>query len=649
MPILLSAAFDDDLVHKVATIIGTEARAFGNGGKAPFDFWTPNLNPYKDPRWGRGSETPGEDTVRLKGYAKSLLSGLEGDNKKERRIVATCKHYAANDLEDWKGTTRHNFDAKITSQDLAEYYLQPFQQCARDSNVGSFMCSYNSVNGVPACANTYLMGTILRKHWKWSEDNYITSDCEAVLDISQNHHYTSTNAAGTAIAFNSGMDTSCEYSGSSDIPGAWKSGALNITTVDKALNRLYRGLVLSGYFDGASAVYSKLGAADVNTKAAQDLARQVVADGVVMLKNDKTLPLPLTKASKVAMVGYWANDTSKLRGGYSGPAPFLHSPVWAAQQLGLSVKTASGPILQSNTANDNWTTNALAAAKASDYIVYFGGQDTSAAAEGKDRLSLAWPEAQITLINKLAGLGKPLVIVQMGDMLDNTPLLTNKGVNSILWASWPGQDGGPGILDIISGAKAVAGRLPVTQYPTNYTNLLMTDMNLRPGSNNPGRTYRWYSTPVQPFGYGLHYTSFNASFSSSAPTYSIQDLLSKCSEEYQDKCAIPALDVSVANTGNRTSDFVALAFIKSENGPKPYPLKTLASYSRVRAVEAGKSAKAALQWTLGNVARHDESGNTVLYPGKYQILLDEPVQARLDFTLTGNATVLDKWPAPLSA
>src|SRR4051794_36872819 len=146
MPILMSAAFDDDLIFKVATIIGTEARAFGNGGKAPVDFWTPNINPYKDPRWGRGSETPGEDATRLKGYTKHLLAGLEG-NKTQRRIIATCKHYAGNDLEKWGNVDRHNFDAKITLQDLAEYYMQPFQQCARDSKVGSFMCSYNSVNG----------------------------------------------------------------------------------------------------------------------------------------------------------------------------------------------------------------------------------------------------------------------------------------------------------------------------------------------------------------------------------------------------------------------------------------------------------------------------------------------------------------------
>jgi beta-D-xylosidase 4 len=201
-------------------------------------------------------------------------------------------------------------------------------------------------------------------------------------------------------------------------------------------------------------------------------------------------------------------------------------------------------------------------------------------------------------------------------------------------------------MDIISGVKAVAGRLPITQYPANYTDLAMTDMNLRPGGSNPGRTYRWYPTPVQPFGYGLHYTSFNASFGSFGPSFSIQDLLKNCNNEFTDTCALPALPIKVRNAGNRTSDFVALAFIKSTNGPKPYPIKTLVAYRRIRDIASGVTAEAELDWTLGSVARHDEKGNMVLYPGSYQVLLDEPVQAMANFTLTGSEVVLDKWPTP---
>lgn len=641
----MSAAFDDELIEKIGIIIGTEARAFGNNDRSGIDYWTPDVNPWRDPRWGRGSETPGEDVLRIKGYTKHLLRGLEGTGK-QRRIIATCKHYAGYDLEAWGGTDRHHFDAKITPQELAEYYMQPFQQCARDSKVGSIMCSYNRVNGVPACADNYLLNTILRDHWNWTEsNNYITSDCEAVADVSANHHYAATNAAGTALCFNNGMDSSCEYSGSSDIPGAWNSKALNESTVDRALTRLFEGLVRAGYFDGKAAEYASLGRKDVNTPEAQQLALQSATDGIVLLKNDGTLPLRLKSGSKLAMIGFWANDGNKLKGIYSGPSPYLHTPVDAAKNAGYNVAAASGPILQSSSANDNWTTNALAAAKSSDYILYFGGLDTSAAAEGTDRTSIAWPGAQLDLIKKLAGLGKPLVVIQLGDQVDNTPLLQLKGVNSILWASWPGQDGGPAVMSIISGTKAPAGRLPVTQYPANYTSLPMTDMNLRPGGSNPGRTYKWFPSPVQAFGTGLHYTTFEPAFVAKHIKLSIQDLISKCSNQYPDTCPLPPLEVGVTNTGKDvTSDYVALVFVASEAGPKPRPIKSLATYGRLRDVAPGKTAKTALPWTLGSLARHDEKGNTVLYPGTYTLMLDEPTLAKAKVTLEGKAEALDLWP-----
>jgi beta-D-xylosidase 4 len=650
MPLLMSAAFDDELIYKIANVIGNEARAFGNGGVAPVDYWTPDINPFRDPRWGRGSETPGEDIRRIKGYTKSLLAGLEGD-KPQRKIIATCKHYVGYDLEAWGGVDRHNFNAKITMQDLAEYYMQPFQQCARDSKVGSFMCSYNAVNGVPTCADTYVLETILRDHWNWTaSNNYITSDCEAVADISQNHKYVSTLAEGTALAFANGMDLSCEYSGSSDIPGAWKQGLLNISVVDRALTRQYEGLVHAGYFDGAKATYSSLSSKDINTPEARELSLQVASEGLVMLKNDHTLPLPLTKGSKVAMIGFWANDPKKLQGIYSGPAPYLHSPVWAGQQMGLDMAIATGPMLQNSSVPDNWTTNALKAAEKSDYILYFGGADFTVAAEGYDRTVISWPQVQTDLLTKLAKLGKPIVVIVLGDMVDLSPILSMKGVNSIIYANWPGQDGGPALLNVISGAHAVAGRLPITEYPADYTNLPMTDMNLRPHANSPGRTYRWFNQSVQPFGYGLHYTTFEAKFGSKESlTYNIQDAIKDCNQEYPDLCEVAPLEIAVANKGNRTSDFVALAFVKGEVGPEPYPLKTLVSYARLKDIKGGTTKTASLPLTLGELARFDESGNTVIYPGEYTLLLDEPTQAELKLTITGDETVLDEWPQPPEA
>ncbi|KAK0648114.1 glycosyl hydrolase family 3 N terminal domain-containing protein [Cercophora newfieldiana] len=646
MPVLMAAAFDDQLIEDIGHVIGIEGRAFGNAGFSAIDYWTPNVNPFKDPRWGRGSETPGEDILRVKRYAESMIRGLEGPLK-EHRVVATCKHYAGNDFEDWGGYTRHDFNAKITMQDLAEYYMMPFQQCARDSKVGSIMCAYNAVNGVPSCASDYLLNKILREHWGWTEhNNYITSDCEAVADVSLNHKYAKTNAEGTAMCFDAGMDLSCEYESSSDIPGAWSQGLLTVPTLDRALKRLYEGLVHAGYFDGDKSAYHNISWADVNLPSAQAIALQAAVEGTVLLKNDGTLPLKLTADSKLALIGFWADNGKALSGGYSGTPAFTHTPAYAAAELGLKTTVAGGPVLDNSASRDNWTANALAAAKDADYILYFGGLDTTAAGETKDRYSLEWPAAQLTLVTQLSKLGKPLIVIQMGDQLDDTPLLSLPGVNSILWANWPGQDGGPAIFQLLTGKKSPSGRLPVTQYPANYTALVpMTEMALRPSATSPGRTYRWFPNPIFPFGYGLHYTTFSPSVFESFPKkLNIADLLKGCTNKYRDTCPFPSLPLDVKNTGNVTSNYVALAFLAGEYGPKPYPIKTLASYARVRDVGPGSGKRAQLKWNLGDIARHDEMGNTVLYPGRYTVLIDEPTLTKVEFELVGEETVLDVWP-----
>jgi len=367
-----------------------------------------------------------------------------------------------------------------------------------------------------------------------------------------------------------------------------------------------------------------------------------------MLKNDGTLPLNLNQSTKVAMIGFWADAPDKLSGGYSGTPFFQHSPAYAARQMGLNVTIATGPILQTSGATDNWTANALHSAETADYILYFGGLDTSAAGETKDRTTIEWPTAQLALIRSLSNLGKPLVIVQLGDQVDDTPILEMPGVNSIIWANWPGQDGGVAVMKLISGEKSPAGRLPVTQYPAKYTSEVpMTEMNLRPSDISPGRTYRWYPASIKAFGFSLHYTSFEPKFTSlMSQNFSIGELLKSCHNTYLDTCSFPTLSVQVTNTSNRTSDYVTLAFLSGQYGPKPYPIKTLAAYSRLHNIAPGSNKIANLTWTLGDLTRHDETGSTVLYPGTYVVTIDEPLLITMNFTLTGEAAVLDKWPIP---
>ncbi|KAK5238432.1 hypothetical protein LTR47_000175 [Exophiala xenobiotica] len=656
-PITMSAAFDDALINAVATVVSTEARAFNNANRSGLDYWTPNINPYKDPRWGRGQETPGEDPFHLKSYVASLIDGLQGGHDPPiKKVVATCKHFVAYDLEMWETYDRYKFDAMVTTQDLAEYYMQPFQTCARDAAVGSIMCSYNALNGVPTCADPYILQDVLRDHWNWTgEGHYVTSDCDAIQNIYAPHYYAPTQQQAVADALIAGTDLNCGTYYQTWLPRAYDQGLFNETVIDQALVRLYTALVKLGYFDPASATpYRSLGWSDVATSAAEALALKAAEEGIVLIKNDGILPLqlPTDHNTTIALLGSWANATTMMQGNYYGIAPYLHSPLYAAQQLpNVNVMYGGGFGVPTT---DSWDT-LLASAEASDMIIVADGISTADESEGMDRYTIDWPPASIDLIGQFATMGKPVIVLQMGDQLDNTPLLNNPNISAIVWGGYPGMAGGDALMNVLTGKSAPAGRLPVTQYPADYVNeVALTDMALRPNatSGNPGRTYIWYDDAVVPFGYGLHYTNFSVSVSSSQPSqqssYDISSLVSSCNKAqypYMDLCPFEAINVTVKNTGSVTSDFVTLGFISGQYGPQPYPIKQLVAYERLFNVTAGGgSATASLNLTLGSLGRRDDMGNLVLYPGDYGLLVDVPTQAMVNFTLTGSQAVLDQWP-----
>ncbi|EXJ83410.1 hypothetical protein A1O1_07033 [Capronia coronata CBS 617.96] len=668
-PILMSAAFDDALIRSVATVVSTEARAFNNVNRSGLDYWTPNINPYKDPRWGRGQETPGEDTFHLKSYVASLIDGLQGGiDPPIKKVVATCKHFVAYDLEDWETADRYNFDAIVSTQDLAEYYMQPFQTCARDARVGSIMCSYNAMNGAPTCADPYILQTILREHWNWTGDGqYVTSDCDAIQNIYAPHYYAPTREQAVADALTAGTDLNCGTYYQTHLPAAFAEGLFDETVIDQAIIRLYSALIKLGYFDPASATpYRSLSWSDVSTPAAEALALKAAEEGIVLIKNDGLLPLTLPSDTNttIAILGGWANATTTMQGNYFGIAPYLHSPLYALQQL-PHVNTIYGGGFGVPT-TDGWD-ELLGAAGEADLIIVADGISTSDESESNDRYTIDWPPASIDLINQFASLAKPVVVLQMGDQLDNTPLLTNPNISAIVWGGYPGMSGGDALINVLTGKVAPAGRLPVTQYPADYVDqVAMTDMSLRPNtsSGNPGRTYKWYDGAVLPFGYGLHYTNFSVSVaadqsqnqgfrgqnqtrSPSSSSYDISSLVSSCDRStyaYLDLCPFESFNVTVTNTGSVPSDFVALGFISGTYGPQPYPIKQLVAYERLFKVSGGASATASLNLTLGGLARHDEAGNAVLYAGDYGLLVDVPTQAMVNFTLTGSQMVLDEWP-----
>ncbi|KAH0587169.1 hypothetical protein H2248_005978 [Termitomyces sp. 'cryptogamus'] len=649
-PITLGSAFDDPLIKAVADVISTEARAFNNFGRAGIDFFTPNINPFRDPRWGRGQETPGEDPFHISQYVLNLVDGLQGgiDPTPYFKIVADCKHYAAYDIENWEGNDRTSFNAVVTNQDLSEYYLPSFQSCVRDAKVGSIMCSYNSVNGIPSCANSYLLQTILRDFWGFNDDRWVTSDCDAVDNIFSTHHFTSTYAQAVADALKAGTDIDCGNTYAEHLPEAFNQSLITRADFEKALIRQYTSLVRLGYFDPPDVQpYRQLDWSDVNSPNAQQLAYQAAVEGIVLLKNDGTLPFD-TSIKKLALIGPFANATTQMQGNYQGIAPFLISPLQGAMNAGYQATFVAGTTI-SDTSTAGFAA-AVTSAQSADAVIFAGGIDDTVEHESGDRTTIIWPGVQLDLIAALEDVGKPLVVLQFGGgQVDDSALKNNQTVNAILWAGYPSQSGGTAIFDILSGKASPAGRLSTTQYPAAYTDQVpMTDMSLRPSATNPGRTYKWYQgTPVFEFGHGLHYTTFNVQWQQTPPTqYDIASLISDASSNSPlDLATFDIFDITVQNTGKVTSDYVALLFVNSTAGPAPHPNKQLVSYSRLHQLAGGSNSSASLSVTLGSIARADTEGNMWIFNGSYQLNVDTgPALLTHQFDLVGQSVQITHWP-----
>ncbi|OBR06978.1 glycosyl hydrolase family 3 N terminal domain-containing protein [Colletotrichum higginsianum IMI 349063] len=673
-PIVLGSAFDDALVRAVGHAVSTEARAFSNHGRSGLDLYSPNINAFKDPRWGRGQETPGEDPFHLQSYVAAMLTGLEGDSStssssssgtsgtSRKRLIATCKHYAANDFENYDGVDRAGFDANITTQDLSEYYLPPFKTCAVErGGVGSFMCSYNGVNGTPLCANQYLLRDVLRRHWGWDgAGQYVSTDCDCVALMVSHHRYAPDLAHAAAWAMKAGTDLECNaHPGSDALQMAWNRSLISEREVDGSLTRMYTALVSVGQFDSPrEQPLRSLSWEDVDTEEARELAYRAAVEGAVLLKNDGTLPLS-ADARKYALVGPWANATTQMQGNYFGPAPYLISPYQAAKDLGLDVTYTPG--CRTNDTDASFR-RAVASARAADLVVFAGGVDNTLEAETLDRRTLAWPDAQIDLLRAVAALGKPVVVLQFGGgQVDDAELLANASINAVLWGGYPGQSGGRAIFDLLFGRAAPAGRLSVTQYPASYSKAVpATDMNLRPGPGNSGlgRTYMWFNgeAPV-PYGSGLHYTTFDVKLEAVQGSVLTQteeasppldDVDTSGVPAWQRALGKPALTVAVkvTNTGGVSSDYVALLFLRSNAGLAPRPRKTLAGYFRFRDIRPGERAEREIAVTVERLVRVDESGNRVLHPGSYEVFVDVDEKSTIAFEVGGPPVVVEEFPQP---
>ncbi|KAI9370244.1 glycoside hydrolase superfamily [Aspergillus egyptiacus] len=666
MPISTMAALNRTLIHQIGEIVATQLRAFSNVGYGGVDVYSPNINTFRHPVWGRGQETPGEDVYLASVFGYEYITALQGGVDPDvLKIIATAKHYSGYDIENWNNHSRLGNDMAITQQELSEYYMPPFIVAARDAKVRSFMCTYNAVNGVPGCANSFFLQTLLRETFDFHKDGYVTGDCGAVYNVWNPHGFASNESAASAESILAGTDIDCGTSYQWYFEDAFEDGLVSRTDIERGVIRLYSNLVQAGWFDGEGHPYRDITWDDVVETDAWNIAYEAAVAGTVLLKNDGTLPLS-SDIRSVAVIGPWANVTEELQGNYFGPAPYLISPLDAFRDSDLTVHFAKGTDIDStSTAGFK---DALKAARKADAIIFAGGIDNTIEAEAMDRQSIAWPGNQLELIQQLSALKKPLVVLQMGGgQVDSSSLKTNDNVNALIWGGYPGQSGGHALFDIITGKRAPAGRLVSTQYPAEYAlQFPAIDMNLRPSGDNPGQTYMWYTgKPVYEFGHGLFYTTFKeaaATESTNLGKYNIQELLSRPhpwsnsanqqdvlhptgkGTKYVEQQTLLNFTATVTNTGERQSDYTALVFVNTTAGPAPYPNKWVVGFDRLGGLEPGDSQTLTVPVSLESVARTDEKGNRVVYPGRYELALNNERSVVLAFELQGEEAVLIKWP-----
>ncbi|KAL4954347.1 Exo-1,4-beta-xylosidase xlnD [Aspergillus filifer] len=648
MPINTMAAMNKTLIHQIADIISTQLRAFSNAGLGGVDVYSPNINTFRHPVWGRGQETPGEDIYLASVYAYEYITALQGGVDPETiKIIGTAKHYAGYDIESWNNHSRLGNDMIITQQELSEYYTPPFIVASRDAKVRSVMCSYNAVNGVPSCSNKFFLQTLLRDTFDFHENAYVSGDCGAVYNVWNPHGYADDEAGASAASILAGTDIDCGTSYQWHGEDAFAESLISRSDIERGVIRLYTNLVEAGYFDGDEAEFRDITWDNVLETDGWNIAYEAAVESVVLLKNDGTLPLS-DDISSVAVIGPWANVTDELQGNYFGPAPYLISPLQGFRDSDLEVHYAKGTDLTSDSTSGFEA--ALSAARQADAIVFAGGIDNTIEAEAQDRQNITWPGNQLDLIQQLSKLGKPLIVLQMGGgQVDSSSLKNNDNVNALIWGGYPGQSGGHALVDVITGRRAPAGRLVTTQYPAEYAEVFPAiDMNLRPNGSNPGQTYMWYTgEPVYEFGHGLFYTTFEENGEKeSAGKFDIQEALTAPHPdvEYVEQQVLLNFTATVKNTGERESDYTGLVYVNTTAGPKPLPNKWVVGFDRLGGLQPGDEQTFTVPITIESVARTDEKGNRVVYPGKYELALNNERSVVLGFELTGQEAVILSWP-----
>ena len=631
-PIGLGATFDTAGIHQMAHDIAMEGRvvhedAMRAGGSTLFhglDFWAPNVNIFRAPRWGRGQETYGEDPFLTARMAVAYVTGMQGPNPHFYLAVSTTKHF---DAHSGPEPLRHFADYDISRHDLEDTYLPAFRAAIVDGHAGSVMCAYTALNGEPDCANSFLLQHTLRGDWQFQ--GYVVSDCDAVHDIFTGHHYRPTQAQASAIAVERGMDNECadfpdfskaDAAGDSDYEPfvrAVQEGYLSESALDTALIRLFTARIRLGMFDPPSMdPYSRIAQKELDSPAHRELALRLAEESMVLLKNDGVLPLR-QDVKRIAVVGPLASQTGVLLGNYHGTP--THTVTFLdgleAQFPKAHITYVPGtPFLAAHQrhpvfpADDTPDPAAIAAARNADVVIAVVGITSHLESEQShlhlpgfldgDRTSLALPKPEENLVRAVAATGKPLIVVLMnGSAL--AVRWEKAHANAILETWYAGEEGGAAIAATLSGRNDPAGRLPVTFYRSvrqlpNFADYSMAD-----------RTYRYFTgKPLWPFGYGLSYTAFRYG-DLTLPSAPI--------------AAGAPLDVSVkiTNTGRVAGEEVVQLYLKFPGIPGA-PIRALRGFQRIH-LAPGQSRHVRFHLQRRDLSMVTETGEIIVPQGTYAV------------------------------
>jgi beta-glucosidase len=649
----MAASWDVPLMHRVANVLGTEFRAkyvekvHPNGGTDWYrglTVWSPNINIFRDPRWGRGQETYGEDPFLTSQLGVAFVSELQGSDPKYLKTIATPKHFAVHSGPE---STRHTADVHVSRHDLEDTYLPAFRATVMEAKAQSVMCAYNAINGEPACAN----GTLLQEHLRkdWGFQGYVVSDCGAAADvfIPDGHKFAPNAEAGVTAAFKAGMDLICgDYRNNMSteptaIVGAVRHGLLPESVLDRALTRLFTARIKLGMFDpAANNIYSKIPASQYDTPAHREVSLQMAKESLVLLKNSGNL-LPLKKTPGViAVIGPNADELDPLVGNYNGtpsrPVTIL-AGIRARFPQSKVVYVKGTKLVEADTSADK----AVEAARGADLVVmvagltaHIEGEEMKVNAEGfagGDRTSLDLPAPQEQLLQRVQAVGKPTVLV----LMNGSALGVNwadQHVPSIVEAWYPGEQGGTAVAALLAGDFSPGGRLPVTFYKSVDQLPPFDDYSMSK------RTYRYFSgEPLYPFGYGLSFTTFSYSNSH----------VSKTNAAATDNVTI---SVDVANSGAVAGDEVVQLYL-TQAGIHGAPLRALQGFQRIH---LNQGEKKTVEFTLHDreLSIVDDSGKHRIIPGQVAVWvgggqpvsrasLSPPQGVKTQFAITSSATLPD--------